>query len=121
VSDNGNSDDLPRYQVIFTDVGQMAYDNAALWYAGHSPDTAAHWLKRFDQAIASLSTLPGIHPIAPESRHYNRIVRRLLYRPFRVLYYVVEPTEDDPGLVHIFAIRHGAARPLTEPEQDDEQ
>ena len=106
-----SDEELTRFRIRFTEVGRTEYDETALWYAAHSPETAARWLEGFEEAIASLSTLPGIHPIAQESQHFGRTVRRLLYRQFRLLYYVEEPSDDEPGTVYVLSVRHGAVRP----------
>lgn len=113
-----SDEELPRYRVEFTDRGRKEYEEAALWYLGQSPETAGAWLDGFEEAIRSLETLPGVHPIAPESSHFDRTIRRLLYRKFRVLFFVVEGEEDEAGTAWIAAVRHGAARPMGQEEDD---
>jgi hypothetical protein len=105
------NNELARFGKADLVAGRREYDEAIVWYADQSSETFPRWLQGFEQAIASLASLPGIHPIAPESQHLKRRVRRLLYRPFRLLYFVAEPADGEPGTVFITSVRHGAARP----------
>ena len=88
----------------------VGLEQALLWYEG------------LFAAAQELSTLPRIHAIASENSSYNVEVRRRFYYgptkrrgsiPYRLLFYIIEPQEDEAeGVVRILHLWHGSKRSL---------
>lgn len=86
------------------------------------PEWAGRWYDGLRYAIAnSLSYMPGRFPISEDGClvYSGVLVRQMTYGTgrliYRILYYVIEPTEDEiEGSVRILRIRHAAMRPLGE-------
>lgn len=83
------------------------------------------WEDGLYEAIRTLATMPGKHPVAErESRHFGIEVRLLLYErrrggpAYRVLFTIVQEG-DDPPFVRILHVRHGARRPITRTEAQE--
>ena len=83
------------------------------------------WRVDLRTALASLATLPGRCPPAPENSVYRQAqpggtLRQLLYRRrssgpiWRLLFTPHEQTANDPPTVHIHQVRHGGQSPLTQ-------
>ncbi len=115
-------DELPRYLVEFTEPALMEADAAYLNLSTQRGlDYAIRWYEGLFLAAQNLSTLPQCHAIAPENDTYGVEVRRLLYsgpsrrssgRAYRILFYVVEPLEDEEeGTVRILHVWHGTKGP----------
>lgn len=115
-------DELPRYLVEFTEPALIEADAAYLNLSTQrGPDYAILWYEGLFLAAQTLSTLPRSHAIAPENDAYGVEVRRLLYsgpsrrssgRAYRILFYVIEPAEDEEeGTVRILHVWHGAKSP----------
>lgn len=113
-----------RYLVEFTEPALMEADAAYLWVSEQSgPEYATLWYEGLFEAVQKLSSLPRIHAVAPENDIYGVEVRRLLYSGpsrrrggsvYRVLFYIVEPQEDESeGVVRILHVWHGAKDPAS--------
>lgn len=85
-------------------------------------DAAADWQEGLRAAWGSLATLPERCAVSPENqpfqkKHPGPPLRVLLYRhgrgAWRLLFTAHEATDDDPPLVRVHQIRHGAQKPLT--------
>ncbi len=111
--------DLPGYLVEFTEPALVEADAVYLWLSEQvSLEYAIRWYEGLFVVAQSLSSLPRINPIAPENDRYDVEVRRLLYygpnqrrsgSAYRLLFYVIEPAEDEPeGVVRILHVWHGA-------------
>ena len=64
------------------------------WIAERSPDGARRWYRAFRKALDKLLEDADRFPIAPESRHFDEVVRNLSFRMrsgrvYRVLFTVV--------------------------------
>jgi plasmid stabilization system protein ParE len=85
------------------DLGE-AYD----WAARHAPETASCWLRRFQEAIQSLSSNPERCGFAPERTKLKYELRQLLFghKPnvFRVIFVIEE------GAVWVLRIRRASRR-----------
>lgn len=86
-------------------------------------DAAEDWQEGLRAAWGSLATLPLRCAVAPENRlfqkkHPGPPLHVLLYRRGRngwhILFTAHTATDDDPPLVRVHQIRHGAQKPLTE-------
>ena len=93
-------------EILVSLAERIDYDHAAAWYLG------------FQNALASLGTLPKRLPIADEIRFFQNEVRVFLFRQtprgasFRIFYTVIESEEDVP-YVYILHVRHGSRKPVT--------
>ena len=116
-----NEKEMPRYAVIVSDRADMDARDAHQWLQENvSPDYADRWLEGLARAFEGLAVMPRRHAVAPENDLYDVEVRRMLYagpskrrgrssNTYRVLFHVIEPTEDDPeGVVRILHVWHGA-------------
>lgn len=115
--------DAPHYLVEFTEPALVEADGVYLWLSEQTGlEYAIRWYEGLFIAAQSLSSLPHSNAIAPESDRYDVEVRRLLYygpsrrrgrSPYRILFYIIEPQEDETaGVVRILHIWHGAKGPL---------
>ena len=111
-----------RYLVEWTEPALLEADAAYLRLSQNAgPDYAALWYAGLFIAGETLSSLPRMHSVAPENERYNVEVRRLLYygpsgrhgkRVHRLLFYVIEPQQDETeGVVRIMHVWHGAKGP----------
>lgn len=121
---HGQEADAPHYLVEFTEPALVEADAAYLWLSGLiGPEAAFLWYEGLFLAAEVLSSLPRVHPIAPEDAFYDVEVRRLIYygpsrrrgrNVYRLLFHIIEPQEDESeGVVRILHVRHGAKGPLS--------
>lgn len=111
----------PHYLVEWSEPALLEADTAYLAVSGYAgPDDAFRWYAGLFEAGETLSSLPGIHPIAPESDQYDVEVRRLLYygpskrrggQVYRILFFIIKPVEESEGVVRILHVWHGAKGP----------
>ena len=118
---HGKPDDAPLrvYGLRFTDRAlaeiDVAHDRLAEYSGSGSADA---WEKGLFEEIAKLATLPLRHPAPTEAARFRGNVRQLIYRrgsAYRVLYAVREEGLDGP-LITVLAVRHSAAKPITQAE-----
>lgn len=121
-SRNGDEyEEAPHYAVIVSDLADAEAREARRWFQeNYSQDYADRWLEGLTRAIEGLAVMPRRHAVARENDVYNVEIRRMLYfgpskryrrnrTAYRVLFHVIEPTEDDPeGVVRVLHIWHGA-------------
>jgi plasmid stabilization system protein ParE len=107
------SDDLPIYRIEYSDAAEEELGQAYLWQSSlQGPEAADRWVRLLRAAVNDLTTLPRRFERAPEYLSSGKDVRRLLVRPWRVLYQVIEPAggEMEGGVVRVLHIYHGARR-----------
>jgi plasmid stabilization system protein ParE len=98
------------YRII---IQPEAYEGMVSGYAlieQGSPESASQWALGLMDAISSLATFPARCPLAPESRHFRREIRQLLYGKGRNAYRILFTIADD--VVSVLHIRHGAMETL---------
>ena len=90
------------YRVVVTENAKANLRSYYLYAAQHAPITAARWLNRFEESLATLATNPQRCGIAPENEVVNREIRQFLFgkRPsvFRALFAIVK---DEVQILHI--------------------
>ncbi len=94
------------YPVIVT---QKAKDDLRHYYsvaAQHAPETAARWLKRFEEALQTLSSNPTRCPLAPENNLVQQPIRQFFFGKQASRYRALFTIEGDRVLV--LHIRRGA-------------
>lgn len=117
-------DSPPSYLVEFTEPALVDADTAYLSLSARvGPGYAIRWYEGLFEAAQGLSSFPRSHAVAPENDIYGVEVRRLLYfgpsrtrggGVYRVLFYIIEPQEDDTaGVVRILHVWHGAKSPAS--------
>ena len=85
------------------------------------PDAADRWRDGMLDTIQSLATLPGRCAVAREDRLFpSAMVRQILYTRWRLLFTIHEADENDPAIVWVRHIRHGAEAPLKKWPAEDE-
>lgn len=118
-------EDLPRYRLRLQEFArrQIEAESVRLAEIG-GLDASLAWVDALQQALASLSTMPGRCPLAPEADRFGgvwRNARHILFRrtpggvAWRVVFAVEESALDAPT-VRILAVRHASARPMTRAE-----
>jgi plasmid stabilization system protein ParE len=105
------------YRVVVQRLARQDLDEAYVWAARGAPETAARWLRRFQDALQTLDTKPERCPLAPESRRSDLVLRQWLFgrrqNVFRVIFTV------DQGVVRILRILRGQRRFLSRKQIDE--
>ena len=79
-----------------------------IWLRDRNPRAADDWLAGIRHIILALGTMPEAHPIAPEAREFDLLIRRALYGKatrWRVYYAVID------GSVQVLHVRRGDWQP----------
>lgn len=124
MSDDGTGDGPQLYEVRLTGPAEADIE------AGHarlseivSLSYADRWQDALLAEMGRLALFPTRHAVAAESDLHDIEVRRMLYYgpsgrrrrggvAYRILFYVVEPAEEEaPGVVRVLHVWHGAKRP----------
>jgi plasmid stabilization system protein ParE len=114
----------PIYQVRLTEPAEIEIEAA---YLGRmlGQQFADRWYAGLAQALDSLSQLPRRFPLAPESDALGGSVRQMIYgtgrSAYRVLYRVLEPEDDSPGIVRVLHVRHAARQRLGEASEAEDR
>ena len=110
------------FNIEFTDVAEMEVQEIFLWLLGRAPELAGQWQAGLERVVDSLRELPLRCPEAPESHAFEAEVRQILYRPYRVLFTLIDADGDGTtDTVRILHVRHGARlRPGETAEQATE-
>ena len=105
---------MRRYEVIILPSAEENISEAYGWIAERDEEAAVRWYNRLIELIPSLETFPERAPLAPESKYFNREIRKIFHGrrqyKYRILFTVTE------GEVHILHVRHGARLALGEEE-----
>ena len=117
---------MTDYDVEISEPAEAEMDDIYYRLLLRSPQAATRLRRGLEEAIASLSQMPGRCPFAPEDGMLDRPIRQLLYRhggtTYRILFITINATEDDPGIVSITRVRHGAQQHLyalsDQPDED---
>ena len=102
------------YPVVVT---QKAKDDLRHYYAiaaKHAPETAVRWLKRFEEALQTLSTNPTRCPLAPENDLVDQPIRQFFFGKRAGQYRALFTIAGDRVL--ILHIRRGAMDKAAEGE-----
>lgn len=94
------------HKVLILPEAASEAEAAYVYIAKQSPEKAVAWYNGLLDAMFSLDTLPKRHPVAPESEFLDREVRQFVHGNYRIIYLV----EDQPKVVRILYVRHGARR-----------
>jgi len=98
------------YRLVIQPTAAADIEQAYQRIVSQAPETAKRWLDGLIDAVESLTTLPERCSIAPESNHFEREIRQLLYgrkgRTYRALFTIVEDK------VHVLHFRHWAQRTM---------
>jgi plasmid stabilization system protein ParE len=83
-----------RYRVTILRRARQDFNAIETWLAKRSPQGAASWVTRVDQALASLEEYPLAQPVAPESEEFAEEIRQNTFRTrvgrtYRALFLVV--------------------------------
>ena len=104
------------YQIEVSEPAEAEIDNAYHYLLLRSPQAATRLRDGFAKAIQSLSQMPSRCPFAPENGRLDRPIRQLLYRygstTYRILFITIEPIQENPALVRVLRVLHGAQQPL---------
>lgn len=111
---------MPTYQVYSTEPSEMEVDAIYLNMMRFGPDAADRWHEGFLTSLETLAIMPRAFPIAKESDKMGGNIRVMLYGKgrniYRILYMIVEPEGEEPGIVNVLHVRHAARRPYGEDE-----
>lgn len=111
-----------NYTVEITPTAQTELRDAYKFIHTDSPGNARRWLRGLLDVIKGLEEFPTRYGVAPDSEFLGRELRHVTFKSHRVVYLV----EEDPRIVRVIAIRHGAQRFVGQPEPppdpaDDEE
>lgn len=75
-----------------------------------SVETATAWQQKFENTLASLTSLPNRCPKARDgSRYPGVVVRQLYFGKYRIVFHVIEADADEPeGTVVVLRVLYGA-------------
>jgi plasmid stabilization system protein ParE len=109
------ADNLPTYEVRLSEPAEIEIEAAYLGRMRFGLPAADRWYAGLARALASLSQLPHRYPLAPESEGLGGDeIRQMIFGSgrgaYRVLYRVLEPEQDSPGVVRLLHVRHAARR-----------
>lgn len=74
-----------------------------IWLRDRNPRAAEEWLAGIRDTILALGAMPDAHPIAPEAREFDLLIRRALYGKatrWRIYHAVID------GSVQVLYVRH---------------
>jgi plasmid stabilization system protein ParE len=71
------------YRVTILRRARQDFHAIEAWLANRSRQGAASWVKRFDEALASLEENPLLQPVAPESEAFPEEIRHIMFRTRR--------------------------------------
>jgi plasmid stabilization system protein ParE len=116
---------MTEYQIEVSEPAEAEIDTAYYYLLLRSPQAATRLRQGLAKAIRSLTQMPSRCPLAPENGRLDRPIRQLLYRhgstTYRILFIVIEATEEDIGIVRITRVLHGAQQHLgSAADQPDE-
>lgn len=90
------------YRVVVTENAKPNLRGYCLNAAQHAPTTAARWLNRFEEALATLATNPQRCGIAPENDVVDEEIRQFLFGKrrsvFRALFTIAD---DEVRVLHV--------------------
>ena len=98
---------MSKQRIILEEESRRNIDTIYGWIAERSSDGAKRWYRTLQKALDKLLEDADRFPIAPESRHFDEVVRNLSFRMrsgrvYRVLFTVVGKE------VHVLCICAGA-------------
>ncbi len=100
-----------RYRVDLADNARDEIQAAFDWIVGKaSLEIADRWLDRLEQTLESLETMPQRCERAPESDHFQRDLRQLLFGRKHGTYRLIFGIEEVERRVTILHFRHAAMR-----------
>ncbi len=107
---------MTEYHIEVSEPAEAEIDTAYYYLLLRSPQAANRLRQGIAKAIRSLTQMPSRCPLAPENGRLDRPIRQLLHRygstTYRILFFVVEATETDTGIVRIIRVLHGAQQHL---------
>ncbi len=116
-----SSDDLPSYEVRLTEPAEMEVESAYLGRLRFGMQAAERWYAGLARAMESLAVFPHGFAHAPESDALGGNVRQLVYgkgrSSYRILYRVIDPAGQEPGIVRILHVRHASQKRLDEEDE----
>ena len=108
------ADNLSIYEVRLAEPAEIEIEAAYLGRMRLGLQVAERWYAGLARALESLSQLPHRFPLAAESDTLGGDIRQMIYGTgrggYRILYRVLEPDNDNPGIVRILHVRHAARR-----------
>lgn len=108
---------MKSYRVIIAPVAAKSIGECARYIAeiGRKPETAARWVERVYERIASLEAFPQRHSLAQENEHRDYEIRQQIIGNYVVLYSI----DEDIAAVHVIGFRQGQrlSRPQDLPER----
>ena len=107
---------MTLYEIEVSEPAEAEIDAVYHYLLLRSPQAATRLRNGLGRAVESLSLMPSRCPLAPENGSLDRPIRQLLYRhggtTYRILFLIIEATEDAFGLVRVIRVRHGAQQQL---------
>jgi plasmid stabilization system protein ParE len=118
------ADHRPVYEVRLTEPAEIEIEAAYLGRMRFGQQVADRWYAGLARALESLSQLARRYPLALEGDTMAGEIRQMIYgrggSAYRVLYRVLEPEDDSPGIVRILHVRHAARQRPGQPTDLEE-
>ena len=101
-----DSDDSPRrYRIEVSDTAVLEADAIYLWIGQGDPERADRWYRELQKVYEGLEIFPSRNIALSDQPH----VHRTLHGQYRVVYLVIEPSDDESeGTVRILRVVHGS-------------
>jgi len=105
-----------RYDVALSEPAEAELDAAFDYLFLRSPDYAFEWRDQFEAALVKLEEMPQRYAYAPENDHYPIDIRQIWFgkggSQHRLVFTIIEPEGEHPGIVRILRVRHAAQSPI---------
>ena len=102
------------YEVRLTEPAETEVEAAYFHRMRYGLPNAEDWYAGLGRALEGLSLFPRRFVLAPESDALGGGVHQMIYgkgqNAYRVLYRIIEPHEDEPGVVRVLHVRHVSRR-----------
>lgn len=102
------------YEVLIQPIAKRDLVRIYRWVSRYAPVTAAKWLERFQQRIASLARLPERCPLARENHKVSLEIRELHFGRYPSVFRVIFTIKQNE--VRVLRIRRAQRRDLSRRE-----
>jgi plasmid stabilization system protein ParE len=108
---------VKTFDVIVTPEAQSGIRESFLYIHERSPLNAARWLQGLYDEIDTLERFPERCSYAREREYLEEELRQLVYKSYRVVFYVDKPKKT----VYVLDVRHGKRRAVGKSKEGDDE
>lgn len=103
-------DEPPQYEVRLAEPAEVEVEAAYLSHMRFGERAAERWYAGFARALETLAIFPKGFALTSNNDALGDDVRQMIYgrgnSAYRILYRVIEPEGDEPGIVRVQHVRH---------------